>query len=47
MVELLKLIYCVNSKFDFNRYSYTESIYFSALLKIAVFLLGIAPLNAG
>ncbi len=42
MVELLKLIHCVNSMFDLNRYSYTVSIYFSALLKIAVFLLGIA-----
>ncbi len=42
MVELLKLIHCVNSMFDLNIYSYTVSIYFSALLKIVVFLLGIA-----
>ncbi len=31
MVELLKLIHCVNSMFDLNIYSYTVSIYFSAL----------------
>ncbi len=47
MVELLKLIHCVDSMFDLNIYSYTVSIYFSALLKITVFLLGIFPLNAG
>ncbi len=41
MVELLKLIHCVDSMFDVNIYSYTVSIYFSALLKIAVFYWGL------
>ncbi len=38
MVELLKLIHCVDSMFDLNIYSYTVSIYFSSFENNSVFI---------